>query len=515
MSGRKSPILQANGKPYASAWDASGQGRRAKHWQPTTASINALLGGDVATLRARSRDEVRRNPWARKAIENFTANLVGNGIRPKPNTDDRELKEEILEAFHEWADECDADGTSSFWGLQELITRSWAEGGDCFIRFRDRRPSDGLSVPLQIQALEAEMVEPTKTETAPNGNLIRSGIEFDRIGKRRAYWMYRFHPGESLVPLGADGFGMPVRVSADQVMHVYHVLRPGQVRGVPGLATVLAMLHEIREVDDAHVAAEKIRNLYVTYEETPDEEGSVLGKGEDEDTDEDDTPQVTAESGSHIVLPPGHKFGHTEPPQGASNYADFIKVKLRAVAAGAGVTYEQVSGDLSSVNFSSIRAGLVEVRRELEQLQRNILIFQFCRPVWRRWLQAALLSGRIRLPEGANLRRLLRARWQPPGFEYVDPEKEVRAAVRKIRAGLSTREIEAGKLGVDVEDIDRQLAAERAREEELGLVLTSNPRLVSDSGVGQARDPERLREEGDGGTGGDGEATGEEDEDAA
>ena len=337
------------------------------------------------------------------------------------------------------------------------------------------------------------MCDATKNVALENGGTIKAGVEFDAIGRRRAYWMFREHPGE-MVRSRNDFSVASVPVPAEKVIALFQVLRPGQVRGVPGLATVLALLHDIREADDAHLQRQKIQNLYATFEEIPaNDSESVLG-GEEV---EDDVPEITAAAGSHVLLPPGHKITFGTPPTGNSDYEAFVRTKLRAAAAGAGVTYEQLTGDLSKVNFSSIRAGLIEFRRELEQVQHHVLIFQLCRRVWRRWFETAVLSGALTVPEAErpNMRKLLRPLWQPPGFEYVDPEKDVKAAVRRIRAGLSSRVREAAKTGIDVEDLDLEIAADNLRAEQLGLILTSNPQHVSDAGVGQAADPSRFNEE--------------------
>ncbi len=473
------PILyDAKGQPLfaESGWDAASQKRRGRFWQPTSANINALLSGDVEIVRRRARDEVRKNPWGGKALRSSVSNLVGTGITPIWNTENDELKAAIQDAWAEWCEESDADGTQDFYGQQALATRAVLEGGECFVRFRERRPEDGMSVPLQLQLLEAEMVPSSKNESREDGSVIRAGIEFSPIGKRTVYWMYRTHPGEFTKPRGVPV--LPVPVPASEVLHVFEVLRPGQIRGVPGLATVLTMLHEIREVQDAAVQRAKIQNLYATFETIPNpQEGSVLDgvTGLAADDDDEEVPTTTAAAGSHVLLPQGHDIKFAQPPEGASDLEVFVRDHLRAIAAGAGVLYEQISGNLQGVTFSSIRAGLIELRRELEQIQHRMIIFQLCRPVLRRWLSLAILTGRIPVPAPEELPKLMRARWAPQGWEYVQPETDVKAAVRRVRAGVSSRTREAAKLGHgDIEALDREIAAERTRATELGLVFESD-----------------------------------------
>lgn len=485
-----------------SPWPASGTGRRSRAWQPTSAAINALLGsGDVELLRRRSRDAMRGNPWAISAQEAWVSNAVGTGFVPRPRTEDDEFRREILEAWEEWAtDEADADGQSSFYGLQEVIARAEQDGGDAFVRLRPRRPSDGLSVPLQLQVLEAEMCDSALNRDLGNGRKIKAGIELDALGRRRFYHMFRDHPGEAI----GMHWGQTRPVPADQVIHVYRVLRPGQLRGVPALSSVLAKLKEIEEADDAYILRQKIRALYCTFEQVPaDDSASVLDDG-DAAEDHDDVELVTPEPGSHTLLPPGHTVEFAKPPSDAADHSGFIRTELRAIAVGRGVTYEQLTGDLTGVNFSSIRAGLIEFRRRIKAYRQNVIVFQLCRRVWRRWLEAAVLVGRVQVPdsERPRLRALMRAEWTAtPGDEYVDPEKEVKSIVRAIRAGLLSRSEAVARYGLDAEQLDREIRADQERERRLGLVFDTNPGSDRDGGaraaaVGGAGDSGDSGEEG-------------------
>ena len=504
MARRAVILYDAKDRPFnataASGWDAAGVGRRAKHWTPTSLGINQLLSGNVDMLRRRSRDVTRRNAWAQNGLDVFVANAVGNGIRPKPNTEDDEFRREVLEAWDEWVEEADADGVCDFYGLQALVCRAQKEAGECFVRFRPRRLEDGLSVPLQLQVLEADHLDSTFNETRTAGRRIKAGIEFDAVGRRRAYHLWREHPGE-LLSLRS---GQRTAVPADQVIHVYQVVRPGQVRGIPGPATILSKLYELDQYDDAEVVRKKVAAMFAGFVRKPSEESNPLGAGGTEGLDSDDVPLAGLEPGTMQELGPGEEITFSTPADVGGAYEVFLRVQLRAVAMGLGVTYEQLTGDLTSVNFSSIRAGLNEFRRRMEQYQRNVLIFQLCRRIWRRWFEVAVLSGRLRVPVGerSQMRRLLRAAWQPPGWEYVEPEKDVKAAVRRVRAGYSSRTREVAKLGCDAEELDREIAADNERAKELGLILDSDPSTDQD---GEARaaalqDPGQPGEPGEGGS---------------
>jgi len=74
------------------------------------------------------------------------------------------------------------------------------------------------------------------------------------------------------------------------------------------------------------------------------------------------------EPGTFQVLFPGENVTLSK-PEDDGGFENFIRVAVRSFAIGAGVTYEQATGDLKGVNYSSIRAGLLEFRRKCEQLK--------------------------------------------------------------------------------------------------------------------------------------------------
>ena len=408
-----------------------------------------------------------------------------------------------------WREEADADGVTDFYGLQALACRAMLEGGECFVRLRVRRAEDGLAVPLQLQLLEAEHVPLTFNTTLPSGNLVRAGIEFDRLGRRVAYHLTRAHPGDPVMrPRDHD----LVRVPADRIAHLYRPLRPGQIRGEPWLARALVRLDELDQYDDAALVKAKVAAMFTGFVVSPDPEDAVMGEDE---PDEDGIAEASLEPGTMQRLRPGQDVRFAEPADAGSSYEGFFRNQLRAVATAAGVTYEQLSGDLTQVNYSSIRAGLLEFRRRCEIIQHAVVVHQLCRPVWREWMRTAVLAGALKAPGFASdPAPWLTVKWIPQGWQWVDPEKEFKAVVLAIRAGLMSRSeamlaIRAGLMsrseaisafGYDAEEIDREIAADNARADALGLVLDSDPRKVARTGAAQPDNEssaERERDEGE------------------
>lgn len=457
--GRKPNIL-------GNAWDAAGHGKRLKNWWPSSESVNSLLAASLGILRSRSRNAVRNNPVASNAIEAMVVNCIGTGIKPQSKAPDSDFKEELQELWLEWKDEADITGTCDFYGLQALICHSMMEGGECFVRLRVR-PDKNLSVPLQLQTLESEHLNDTLNERASNGNIIKQGIEFTPDNERVAYHFYREHPGEQIL----FSNGESIRIPADEILHIYKPLRIGQIRGVPWLSKVLLKLYELEQYDDAELVRKKTAALFAAFITRLDPDGNLMGEGPE---DEDGLALVELEPGTVQLLEPGEDIKFSAPSDVGSSYETFMRQQLRFIAIGMGITYEQLSGDLTGVNYSSIRAGMIEFRRRCEMLQRHTMVFQLCRPVWNKWLQMAVLSGRINLPDNSFKYRSVK--WIPQGFEWVDPLKDQQADQMAMKNGVKSRSQVVSEYGFDAEEVDKEIAADNARADKLGLKYDSDPR---------------------------------------
>ena len=226
--------------------EAAGGGRRSLAWLPANPGAVAVLTATQTELRTKSRDLVRRNAGANAALESYVANAIGTGIKPQSLVTDTTQRERIQKLWRDWTLDADASGLTDFYGLQALACRAMLEGGEALVRIRYRRPEDSLTVALQLQVLEPEHLPVTMNTTAENGNLIRAGIEFDRLGRRVAYHLYRAHPEDSaLAPMSGNGGIETVRIDASEILHLFRPLRPGQIRGEPWLARALVKLNEL------------------------------------------------------------------------------------------------------------------------------------------------------------------------------------------------------------------------------------------------------------------------------
>jgi lambda family phage portal protein len=451
-------------------YEAASTGRRTQGWRRTSGDANAVVGSSLTSLRENARDLVRNNAHASRALGTIANQVVGWGIVAKPTT----KNPKAVDAWKAWAGTtaCDADGRHDFYGLQKLVMRAIVESGEVLIRRRFRLPEDGLPIPIQLQILEADYIDTSRTGVRlPNGGRIIHGVEFDPIGRRVAYWLFPEHPGSSL-SMFATGMlgGNSVRVPADNVLHVYHQERVGQVRAASWFAPVVLKLKDYDEYDDAQLMKQKIAACLAVL--TSDVDGSAAALGTADTTTD---PQIDSlEPGSIMNVAPGRSVEVVQPPR-VEGYRDYAEVTLRTIAAGIGVTYEDLTGDYTDLPFSAARMSRLSHQSRVDDWRWRTLIPQFCDPVWRWAMEAALIMSIVREPVGAT--------WTPPPVPYIDPEKEGLAFVRNIRGGAQTLSESIRERGYDPDELFAEYAADNKKLDMLGIILDSDPRMTTQAGL--------------------------------
>lgn len=461
------------------SYDGAQIGRRTQAWKTTRSSADAENNRAMVTLRTRSRDLTRNNPHAKKALTVWTNNLIGAGIVPRAKSGNEILDKAANELFMKWSSVCDADGQLDFFGLQELLVREMVEGGEVLVRRRVRRPSDNLVVPLQLQVMEADLLDEFRIYyLGANIGQIINGVQLDPIGQRTAYWLFPVHPGNSaMFPTPAI---VSAPVAASEVLHLYRKDRT-QVRGVPWSSAIIRRSRDVDDHEDAHITRMKLEACVVGFVEGPDAIEGIAPAPADGSpvTDVNGNPIEQFEPGLIARVADGRKIVFNN-PIGSGGYAETQKVGLHAVAAGYLVPYELLTGDLSEVNFSSARVGLVEFRRLCTAVQKLCIIPMALQPIWDWFVEMAYLTGQ--LPQ-----KVIPCEWETPAFESVNPIDDVNAELISIRAGTqSLLSVIARRTGRDPMVVLGEIRDTAKILDDYGLILDSDPRRTTRVGIEQA-----------------------------
>jgi lambda family phage portal protein len=285
------------------------------------------------------------------------------------------------------------------------------------------------TLPFRLHGLEGDQIDAARDSiyASPGDNsLVRLGIKIGDWGVRQGMYLWKVHPGEMVV----GNIEPSVLVDWSDVCHLYRPLRLGQLRGVSWFAPILLTSRELQDLMEAAILQQRTQASYAGFIKRPPGTNNVLATKKDDKGD-----KVTrVEPGSiqdigdaEIVFPN---------PSSQSVFADSYKAGLRAMAAGAGITYDQLTGDLTQANYSSLRAGKIEFRRLVHQIQWHVMVPMVCRKVDRRFLDLAILAGKLPdRKDGYPVDHIM------PAIEPIDPLKDLQADVLAVRSGrLSPQE---------------------------------------------------------------------------
>jgi lambda family phage portal protein len=452
-------------------------GRLRGSWLPGGGSADEDLLPNLDKLRERSRDLVRNDGIASGAIDTVVTNIIGSGIRPQSRFDKESLKidEEYAEKLQRkiekiwnlWVPYADAGNRMNFYELEELSERQRFVNGESIIipvRIMDKRRP--YSYALQI--VESDRMD-TPSDYKSNKN-IRDGIEIGKFGEAMNYWIKKTHPGDySYSGRSGNGSDSYVKYPAfddlgvPNIFHLYHLKRPGQSRGEPFFAPVINLFKDRFEYMEAELVAARVAACFAVFIKKNDPTGSMEAR-----STETDGKRIEELSPALIeYLNTGEEIQSFNPNRPGGTFGLFIERILRDVSAGMGLPYEVVAKDFSRSNYSNTRAALLEARRFF-MMQQRFVSDKLGQPVYAAVFEEAYLRGELDILDFyENRAAYVRANWITPGWQWVDPESEVKASVESIDNNLSNLAEESAAHGRDWEEALEQRAREKKKIQEL------------------------------------------------
>lgn len=422
---RRSGVEAAGG---GRRWSASGS-----QWLPSPQSSLLAARG---TVQSRASGAYVNAAYGQRITEAWTAALVGGGgWQARSQHSDPDTRRRLSAEFE-----------SLVQPLLPALARGLVRDGEAFCRLV---PTDGGS--LELRLLPSDQVDATLTRDLGGGARIIAGIEHDSEDRVVAYHILREAPSSPLP--GAHPFEAQ-RIPASDILHVYDQQFPGQIRGISWLSPVLLKLTDRDALSDALLVQAKCSaalTAFITSPE-PDLPPSIAP---------DSYGEMELSPGAIHALRPGEDVKFTDPPA-ASQSVDFMRSLDREIAAGAGLSYEMLTGDLAEASYSSARVSLLEFRRRAEMLQQVLIVGQFLRPLWARWISVQALAGAI-TADPESLAEYRSARFIAPGWSWIDPLKEANAEIRSMEAGIRSRAEIVAARGRDLDELDQEIAADRLR----------------------------------------------------
>lgn len=436
-------------------------------------SADGELRFNLETLRNRSRELVRDNEFARRYMNLLKTNVVGDTgfhLQVKARNEDGKLDgsgNTIIEnAWKRWGrlGTPTVDGRMSWYDCQRYAIESLARDGECFIKIiQNSRYRDGFA----LQFLESDLIDEKKNDVLANGNQIRMGIEIDKAHKPVAYWVLTSHPNDKYYLKHTER--KHNRVPASEMIHLFMPNRMHQSRGEPFMVSAMSALKMLGAYREAEVIAARLGASQMGMITTPSGD-DYMGDG----LENEFTPIINVEPAAMHQLPAGYDFKMFSPEHPNTGYAEFESAMLRGISSGLGVSYASLSNDLSSVNYSSIRQGALDERDGYRSLHQ-FMIQHFCEPIFRHWLESAMDFGGIPLPATKYDKFAENTMFRGRGWNWVDPLKEINAAVVGLNNGIMSMQDVAAHYGRDVEETFSAINRDKELAEQFGLSMAFEP----------------------------------------
>ena len=437
-------------------------------WHTHNLLVNQLISTASPRLRSRVRDLVRNYPVFTRAVSAYSAFMIGPGpqfqsLANNPDgTPNKELRKKLESSFLRWMEhDADVSGQLHFFELQHLLCRQLVETGESFFQLTHRKHYK--QNPLALLPIEADRLVSFSTIKPKKNNEFTNGIEYvEKTGERIAYHV------------AADELGMNIiRVPASDMLHIYHVQRPGQLRGVTPLAPAIVFARAMSEYAGSELEAQKIASRYLSFITTPDIDGFQTSRGLLGAKETSEAPKIDSIENALIeYLRPGEEIKFADMPnRPGDGFSQFESYTTRMTAVCVNLSYEVLSGDYQKINYSQSKAIRGDNSLFLSP-DKFMHEYRSLRPTFYQWLKLETITKDY-IPSyyWQNPELIERHAWFYKERPSTDPTRDATADIKYIEAGLkSPQEIILAR-GGDPEKVIEEMAEYKKLLEASGVTL--------------------------------------------
>ncbi len=461
--------MPRRGERYA----AAKTGRSHHGWHPTDLAVNDLISMAGPGVRARVRQLIRDFPYFKRAMVVLSDYTVGDGIQLQSralgpdNKYSPVISQKIEDGFNRWAEKADIAGRLH---LQEMVRLAKDQDTECgeFIIIKTRSSRPGRYLPLALQMYEPDWLT-NYGATKSGNNEIEQGVEYD------------IKTGEVIAHHYSDprGFKKPQRILADQIIHGFKTLRPGQLRGISDFVSGVLVTRDLQECMEGEIDGFKFASKWLAFVKSMNPEGRKEG--------DDNADRIQdLENGIIEYLNAGEDIVLASNPRPTPQLTPFVRLVLSMISVATGVPYELLSGDYTGLNWAVIKV----IRADFKHAMRPIVgrhIRQCCKPIFEAFLDEAVLHGKLDLPGyWSDPMRYRRATWQPPVADPVDLLRDAKAHTDEMSNLLRSPQEIAAARGRQLEDIYDEIAEAEKMAEKKGIspsktstALANNPAAIT------------------------------------
>ena len=433
-------------------------------WRPSNNSGTYENARDLSIVKGRTRDLARNNGYVVGSVKKIISNTIGSellvnwGIKDDEGKLDRSLNSDLYDRFALWATEASLDG-KSFFDFAHAMERGKIVDGEMLVNKVVLPKSHSMIAnPFRVQALETDYL---------NTNDGVLGIYYDDYNKPKTFNVYKSFPEFGIYSVGNAGMGITVQVSANNMMIVYNSDRASTYRGISELAPLAMGLYSIDQLEAAEMDAIRSASAFgviVTSPFSADILTNMYNEAGGLNLRDDTDPTTYIDAGAFHFLRPGEDAKAFKNERPNANLMPFINELLYKNSSALGVAAEEMTNNYTKVNYSSARQSSL-VAKKLYLARRAEARRRYLDNVVMEWLKYEILTGKIKglsmAKFMANPAKYRQFSFTFPGFDWVDPLKEIAAVEKEIALGLNTREAICAGKNRNFAQIVQQLSTEK------------------------------------------------------
>lgn len=442
--------------------------------------INAELRQDYIALTLRARSLVKNNETVQSYVNLMIRSVLGyQGITlnctsyNQDGTSDFIANQQIEDLWyqytHSYKNYVSADEQSNGLDFDRQVLFNYLVDGQVFIRkVKDSKSKFGIRFEI-IDSLDVDTLYSFEGDAGANTRICM-GVRVDAHGKPVSYFIRK---NKSL-----DYYlcGEREEVKADEIIHIYQQLFPGQVRGYTPLSAVLLNLNSIQEYKRAQVSSSILNSCFMGVWESQNGGADAYDEYDEQQVDENGDVAVELESNVFRYAPKNYKLNQIASNHPNPNVGSFLKSILKGVAGALGMSYNKISSDYESTSYSSLRQSNMQDEVTVKALQQ-FLIDHWKEHQFAIWLKYVLLSDLTNLPY-SKIDKFMSHDFRGRNFQYLDPQKEMQSIQMRLSLGLSSPIEQIHNLGKDPVDVLNSWVKWNQMLKSRGLKVSSTMQMI-------------------------------------
>ena len=342
---------------------AASQDRTSSNWVTTGDTPNIAID-ELPVIRARAKELYYNAPFFRSAIDIIVNRVASTGATLQALSSNNNFNKKAEAAIKIWSYTADYFGQYHFADMQQEAMRQLLLSGGCFFHIIPSESNNLDTSPFQIEIITYSSLAPMINDSS---KVIWNGVEVNpETGKVDAYWFSK----QPIIDLPLADYKYVKVLNDENLIHFSPFREPHQLLGIPLAAAAMPYANVLRDILNAELVNKRISASYGLVIRR--QSSSIFASNQPVDNSTGKRT-ISIEPGAINYLEPDEDIKEINPDRPGITFDPFTQIIIRGIGrAIGGLSYEQISGDKSKVNFSAARHSEIELRANIDIFRKSL-----------------------------------------------------------------------------------------------------------------------------------------------